>query len=110
MRCGEKKTAGACKDMGQHFPAVWTFIYEDDVEVTNNYAERILRKAVLWRKEIGTQSPEGSRFAERILTVVESCRIQAMCAFQFLVQTLKAKLHGHGPPSLIPASPLPLQN
>jgi transposase len=109
-RCGEKKTVGACKDMIVHFPAMWTFIYEDGVEPTNNYAERILRKAVLWRKgSFGTQSPGGSRFVERILTVVESCKLQARCAFQFLLDTLRASHAGNRPPSLIPVATTQLQ-
>lgn len=110
VKCGEKKTVGACNDLITHFPAMWTFIYEDGVAPTNNYAEQIIRKPVLWRKgSFGTQSSEGSRFAERILTVVETCRIQARCAFTFLMETLQATLVGGKLPSLIPATATRLQ-
>jgi transposase len=45
------------------------------VEPTNNAAERALRPAVLWRKgSFGPDREAGSRFAERLLTVVASCR------------------------------------
>ncbi len=47
------------------------------MEPTNNNAERPLRRAVMWRrKSFGTQSEKGSRFVERILTVVTSLRQQ----------------------------------
>lgn len=102
--CGDKKTQGACKDLLRHFPAFWTFIYEEGVDPTNNHAERLLRKAVLWRKgSYGTQSRSGSRFVERILTVVESCRLQGRSMFQFLVNTLRASVTGLVRPSLLVA-------
>jgi transposase len=110
MRCGEKKTVGACKDMIGHFPALWTFVYEEGVEPTNNHAERIVRKPVLWRKgSFGTQSGRGSRFVERVLTVVESCRLQGRAVFSFLIQTVEAALRGVTPPSLLATTTTRLQ-
>lgn len=45
------------------------------INVTNEVAERALRLAVLWRKDsFGSDSDAGSRFAERRLTVVATCR------------------------------------
>jgi transposase len=41
----------------------------------NNAAERALRHGVIWRKlSLGTASEAGTRFVERLLTVVETCR------------------------------------
>ncbi len=55
------------------------------VEPTNNAAERALRRAVLWRrKSFGTQSETGSRFVERILTVVTSLRQQKRDVLKYL--------------------------
>ncbi len=49
----------------------------EGVEPPNNVAERALRPAVLWRKgSFGCESERGTRFAERLLTVVASCRQQ----------------------------------
>jgi len=49
----------------------------EGVEPTNNSAEHGLRHAGLWRKSsYGTQSQQGSRFVEAILTVVTSCQQQ----------------------------------
>ena len=53
------------------------FVEVEGVEPTNNAAEQALRHAVIWRKlSFGTQSASGSRFVERMLTVIETCRRQ----------------------------------
>jgi hypothetical protein len=76
----------------------------DGVEPTNNAAERALRPAVLWRKgSFGSDCGAGSRFAERLLTVVASCRQQGRPLLAFLVATGAAALQGSLPPSLLPA-------
>ncbi len=103
--CPHSKTMGTCKNLNEHFPALWTFVYEDDVEPTNNTAEHGGRKAVLWRNgSFGTQSPEGSRFVERFLTAVETCRRQGRNFFSFLEATINAAFTGTPRPSLLPAA------
>src|SRR5262249_22200523 len=73
----DQKAAGLCRELTKWWAAVWTFARADGVEPTNNVAERALRPAVLWRKgSFGSDSEAGSRFAERLLTVVASCRQQ----------------------------------
>jgi transposase len=42
--------SGSCADMLEHKAALWTFVTHDDVEPTNNHAEREIRAFVLWRK------------------------------------------------------------
>ena len=75
-RCwGVPKTAGMCRDILKRREARWTFVQVEGVEPTNNAAERSLRPGVLWRKgSFGTQSKAGSRFVERMLTVVQPQR------------------------------------
>ena len=51
----------------------------------------------------GTQSNLGSRFVERILTVVETCRQQQRPVFDFLRDALMAYRTGQPAPSLLPA-------
>ncbi len=71
---------------------------------TRDMAERALRPAVLWRKgSFGSDSEAGSRFAERLLTVVASCRQQGRPLLAFLVVAVEAALRGSSPPSLLPA-------
>ena len=74
------------------------------MELTNNVAERALRPAVLWRKgSFGSDSEVGSRFAERLLTVVASCRQHRRPLLQFLAAAGEAALRGGAPPSLLSA-------
>jgi len=62
--------------------ALWTFVHVEGVEPTNNLGERQVRHSVLWRKMcFGTQSEAGSRFAERIMTVVAALKQQERSAF-----------------------------
>lgn len=90
-------------------PARWTFVSVEGVDPTNNFAERILRQGVLWRKgSFGTDSPNGSRFVERILTVVTTLRLQKRNVLDYMTAACEAALHGTTSPSLLPAStPLP---
>ena len=54
---------------------LWTFAEVEGVAPDNNAAERSLRHGVIWRKpSLGTASEAGSRFVERLLSVVETCR------------------------------------
>ncbi len=75
----------------------------EGVEPTNNGAERALRPPVLWRKgSFGSDSEAGSRFAERLLTVVASCRQQGRPLLAFLVAAVEAALRDTAAPSLLP--------
>jgi transposase len=58
---------------------------------------------VLWRKGcFGSDSEAGSRYAERLLTVVATCRQQGLNLVEFLVAAGEAALWGTAPPSLLP--------
>lgn len=83
--------------------ALWTFVYQPDIEPTNNLAERALRSGVIWRRTTqGSQSKEGSEFAGRILTVTTSLKVQERDAWDFLSEALRAQRLGVAPPSLLP--------
>lgn len=82
--------------------ALWTFSVVEGIEPTNNTAERALRPAVLWRKScFGTQSAEGSRFVERLLSVRATCAQQGKNLFALLVDALRAAWTGVPAPVLI---------
>lgn len=101
--CGCAKTAGVCAELRHLGPSLWTFATRDGVEPTNNAAERAVRHAVCWRKtSYGTASAAGSRFVERILTVLASCRQQGRLAVEFVRKSLEAARLAIIPPSLIP--------
>ena len=102
--CDCKKTAAVCRGLLKLEVSMWTFATTPDVEPTNNAAERALRHAVCWRKSsYGTDSPVGSRFVERILTAVASCRTQKRDVLDFLRKALAASNDPTQKPSLIPS-------
>ncbi|AWM38606.1 Transposase IS66 family protein [Gemmata obscuriglobus] len=102
-RCGCPKTGAVCRELLAVEPALWTFARVGGVEPTNNAAERALRHAVCWRKtSYGTDSERGSRFVERILTVLASCRRQGRNVLAFLTDAVTAHRTGAKPPTLIP--------
>jgi len=83
--CRSGKTRGTCRQIRTLEETLWTFVRVRGVEPTNNAAERALRRAVLWRrKSFGTQSEVGSRFVERILTVVTTLRQQGRDVLDYL--------------------------
>ena len=104
------KTSKTCKRLLKHFDALFTFVYREGVEPTNNTAELRVRHAVLLRKtSYGTHSSAGSRFVERILTVHATLRQQNRSVLEFVRDACRAQL-GHGPmPSLLPASSEPFR-
>src|SRR5262245_52223721 len=101
----DHKAAALCRELRKWWPALWTFARVESVDPTNNGAERALRPAVLWRKgSFGADSAAGSRFAERLLTVVATCRQQGRPLLAFLVAAGEAALRGTAAPSLLPPS------
>jgi transposase len=83
------------------WPALWTFTTIDDVEPTNNPAERALRSPVIHRKvSLGTQSKNGERFAERALSAAGTCRLQHRSLFTYLSDLLTAHTRGDPFPTL----------
>jgi len=104
-RCGVPKTAGTCQDILKRREALWTFVQVEGVEPTNNTAERAIRPGVLWRKgSFGTQSAEGSRFVESMMTVVTTLKQQQRHVLEYLTAACEAALRGEAAPSLLPES------
>jgi transposase len=97
------RVAGPARHLRKHFESLWTFARVAGVEPTNNHAERVLRRGVLWRKRsFGHQSEGGRAFVERLLTVVGSLRLQGRGVLAYLEEACRAALTGGGPPSLLP--------
>ena len=103
--CPDVKVAGTCREILKLADALWTFVYVEDVPPTNNLAEQDLRHAVIWRKtSFGTNSVDGSRFVERILTAAMSLRKQKRNVLDYLTAACEAALRGGASPSLLPAA------
>jgi len=101
---GRTSIAGMCDEMLKLLPSFFTFVDHDGVEPTNNFAERQIRFAVIWRKSsFGTHSEEGSRFVERLLTVRATLRQQGRSVVEYLVRACDAAYRRRRAPSLLPA-------
>jgi transposase len=103
--CACPKTATTCAELLRLWECLWTFARVEGVEPTNNAAERALRHAVIWRRiSGGTDSEAGSRFVERMLSVVATCRQQKRDVLGYLAACYAARLAGARVPSLLPAT------
>ena len=103
-RCKDAKAAALCGNLLEVEPALWTFLQKPGVEPTNNHIERQLRPGVLWRKNaFGCHSENGCRFVERILTVVQTLRLQKRSILPFLYESLSAHRAGRLAPRLLEA-------
>jgi transposase len=102
--CADPKAAAFCANLLELLPAVWRFAVTEGIEPTNNHAERQLRRGVLWRKNaFGCHSDEGCRFVERILTAVQTLRLQGRPVLPYRCDALVAHRNGLKAPSLLPA-------
>ena len=101
--CGVPKTEGVCREILKVRRALWTCVRHEEVEPTNNTAERAIRPGVLWRKgSFGTQSAEGSRFVETMMTVVATLKQQQRPVLDYLTTACEAALCAESVPSLLP--------
>jgi transposase len=104
-RCPCAKTAATCFEILKVEEGLWTFARIKGVEPTNNAVERALRHAVIWRRiSGGTDSADGSRFVERMLTVVATCRQQGRNVLDYLSTCFEANRRGQALPSLLPVT------
>jgi transposase len=101
--CGVPKTEGTCREILKRRQALWTFVRHEGVEPTNNAAERAIRPGLLWRTgSFGTQSPEGSRVVEAMMTVVATLKQQHRHVLAYVTAACEAALWGEPAPSLLP--------
>src|SRR5437763_3004826 len=98
----DARVAKFCVNLIHLEPALWTFTKIEGVEPTNNYMERLVRLAVLWRRRsFGCNSEVGCRFVERILTVVQTCRLKNRNTVDYLRKAVHAHRAGKPCPSLL---------
>ena len=101
--CGVAKTEGICRELLKRRQALWTFVRHEEVDPTNNAAERAIRPGVLWRKgSFGTQSVQGSRFVEAMMTVAATLKQQHRNVLDYVTAACEAALCGERAPSLRP--------
>jgi transposase len=104
--CGVPTTAAGCRAVCKLSDALWTFVRVAGVEPTHNTAERAIRPGVRWRKgSLGTQSAEGSRFVEAMMTVVATLKQQHRHILAYMPDACQAVYTGEPAPSLLPRPP-----
>lgn len=109
VAAGIAQVSGACADILEHEPALWTFVDVDGVEPTNNHAEREIRAFVLWRRRsFGTQSERGNVFAANMMTLAHTARKQKRNVLALLVECCVAQREAIRTPSLFDARPAPM--
>lgn len=97
-RDSESDAGTFVRHIEKEIDAMFTFLMEDDVEPTNNLAERMIRFGVLWRKRsLGTNSEKGNRWVERILSLRQTCLLRAKSTFQTLTDAVSCYFRGQQP-------------
>ena len=102
LGCGCAKTRGTCGQLTEHEASLFRFAFVDEVEPTNNAAERAIRHGVIWRKQShGPKSESGAKYLANIWSVVETCRQQGRQVWDFLAECFDAAQAGRPLPSLV---------
>lgn len=78
------------------------FMFADQVEPTNNHSEQQIRHCIIDRRITqGTRSQAGQRYNERMWSAIATCKKQNRNFFEFLNDSINAKLYGNQPPSIL---------
>jgi transposase len=98
-RFSDPDNARFAKRLRKHRPHLLRFLYVDDLEPTNNLAERMLRPAVITRKTNGCNRTQDGATAHSILaSVLVTCHQHSVPVLDYLVQLQQ---FGTTPPSLV---------
>ena len=102
MNSEEKCVRNLAGKLFKRFDHLFTFIFYEGVEPTNNMAERGIRPAVQWRKIcFGNRSDNGAVLTSRLLTVTRTCWLQNRNSLEFLVEAITAHRGNQPAPSLL---------
>ena len=86
------------KRLRKHRPHILRFLYVDELDATNNLAERQLRPAVITRKTNGcNRTKEGAQTHAILGSILATCLQQAVPILEYLINLQK---FGETPPSL----------
>ena len=79
------------KNLLDSFDMMWRFVENSEIDLTNNLAERQIRKYVIYRKKsFFTWSQRGNEFMERTLSLFLTCRLRKQNAFLKLFNIIAA--------------------
>ena len=78
--------------------SLWVLLAQQGVEPTKHSAARALRFGGLWRKRSrGTARTKGQHWVERILSLRETCRLQARATYMVFVDAVASLFKGQQP-------------
>lgn len=98
---GVDKTAGLCRRLLKLQGPMWRFAQVEGLEPTNNLAERMLRRGVLWRKKsFGSHSAGGCHFVERMLSVSMTLELRGRNVLEYLTAAVAAHREGRPVPAV----------
>ena len=98
-RFSDPDNARFAKRLRKHRPHLLRFLYVDDLQPTNNLAERMLRPAVITRKTNGcNRTPEGAQAHSILSSVLVTCHQHSLPILDYFVQLQQ---FGSTPPSLV---------
>lgn len=93
------------KRLRKHRDHLLRFLYVDELDATNNLAERMLRPAVITRKTNGcNRSNSGAETHAVLSSVLVTCRQHSIPILDYLV---KLQQYGETPPPLVSPMPAP---
>ncbi len=106
-RMSDRDNARFAKRLRKHRPHLLRFLYVDELDATNNLAERMIRPAVITRKTNGCNRSKPGAAAHAILSsVLVTCRQHSIPILDYLVELQR---FGGNPPPLVSAIPLQLE-
>ncbi len=105
-RLSDCDNARFAKRLRKHRLHLLRFLYVDELDATNNLAERMLRPAVITRKTNGcNRTRDGAATHSILSSVLVTCRQHAIPILDYLVQLQQ---YGGSPSPLVSAIPLQL--
>ena len=86
-----KRYKGRCLHLVKDDAMLWTFLNNNAIPMTNNAAERVIRGFVIWRKcSYGVRSHRGEYFRQRIMSLVETAKLNGMNPYLWVKTIVKA--------------------
>jgi hypothetical protein len=82
----------ACSYMLNHWEGLTRFLHVEGCPIDNNLCERVLKRAVLNRKNsLFYKTEHGAGVSDILLSLIETCRLNKVSAFEYIVRLLENK-------------------
>jgi len=103
VKTNDKKAKTFGSALIENWSRLWTFLKVENLEPTNNIAERALRPLVILKRIFQRlPSQRGREFFERVYSAGATARIRSVQLFEWLIRALNAHRLGEPAPALEP--------